>query len=105
MFRLRIAALIILLALSLGWRSASAASYLTVHTHTGFGTLFALAADAHGDVYVADQKHSTILKFSSAGHLLVRDPMPKKCGISGLATSASGDVYAVASCRAQIYHF
>lgn len=64
-----------------------------------------LAADPHGNLYVADQKHYAILKLSPAGRLLVKDPMPKKCGISGLAASSSGDVYAVANCQALVYHF
>jgi hypothetical protein len=32
--------------------------------------LFVLAADTHGDLYVADQLHDAILKLSPAGRLL-----------------------------------
>jgi hypothetical protein len=105
MLRLTSVALVVLLALSLGGKSRAAASYQIVHTHTGFGLLFVLAADASGDLYVADQKHYTILKLSPSGHLLLSDRMPKKCGISGLAASPLGDVYAVANCQALVYHF
>jgi hypothetical protein len=91
--------------LSLGERPASAASYLTIHTHSGFGLLFVLASDSRGNLYVADQKHYSILKLSPSGHTLLRDAMPKKCGISGLAATSSGDVYAVANCQALVYHF
>jgi serine/threonine protein kinase, bacterial len=105
MFRLRKSVVIVLLVLSLGGRSASAGSSVTVHTHSGFGLLFVLASDFHGNLYVADQKHDAILKLSPSGHLLLRDSMPKRCGISGLAASSSGDVYAVANCQSLVYHF
>jgi hypothetical protein len=87
-----------------------AAAYRTIHTHTGFGKVFTLAADTHGNLYLADQKHSAILKLSPTGHLLLKDVLPKKCGIGGVAASPSGDVYAVAICPAvshglPIYHF
>jgi hypothetical protein len=97
--------LMVLLGLSLGRRTASAASYPTVVTHTGYGLLFVLGSDVHGDLYVADQKNYVILKLSPSGHLLLKDPMPKKCGISGLAASPAGDVYAVANCQGLVYHF
>ncbi|MGH2448488.1 MAG: NHL repeat-containing protein [Chloroflexota bacterium] len=95
----------LVLALALGRVFASAPSYRIVHTRSGFGSLFVLATDPHGNLYVADQKHFQILKLSSSGRLLLKEPMPKKCGISGLAASSSGDVYAAANCRSEIYHF
>jgi sugar lactone lactonase YvrE len=105
MFRFSQVIVMVMLVLSLGERSASAAAYPTVATHSGFGQLFVLGSDPRGNLYVADQLHYAILKFSPAGRLLVKDPMPKKCGISGLAASRSGDVYAVANCQALVYHF
>jgi outer membrane protein assembly factor BamB len=105
MCRLRITALIALLLLSAGWRTASGASFQTIHTHSGFGFLFVLASDSHGNLYVADQKHFAILKLSPSGRLLLKDPMPKNCGISGLAASPSGAVYAVANCQGLVYHY
>lgn len=105
MFKVSQVILMVVLVLVLSGRPATAASFPTVHTNTGFGLLFVLASDASGNLYVADQKHYAILKLSPSGHLLLKDPMPKKCGISGLAASSVGDVYAVANCQALVYHF
>jgi hypothetical protein len=104
-FRLRIAALIGLLALSVGWNPASAASYRLVHTHTNFGALFSLAVDPHNNLYVTDQVHSAILKLSPSGHLLVKAALHQKCGISGVAAAPSGDIYAVSNCQLLVFHF
>ncbi len=105
MLRLRIVVLIGLLVLSLGWDSASAASYRIVHTHTGFGALFSLAIDPHNNLYATDQVHYAILKLSPSGHLLMQAPMEQKCGISGVAASPSGDVSAVSNCQYLVSHF
>jgi sugar lactone lactonase YvrE len=104
-FRISQVMLMVVLVLFLGGRPATAASYPTVHTNTGFGLLFVLGSDSRGNLYVADQKHYAILKLSPSGRLVLKDPMPKKCGISGLAASSAGDVYAVANCQGLVYHF
>ncbi len=105
MFRFSQAIVVVVLVLSLGGRSASAAPVPNVATHSGFGLLFVLGSDAGGNLYVADQKHYVILKLSPTGRVLLKDAMPKQCGISGLAVTSSGDVYAVANCQALVFHF
>jgi streptogramin lyase len=105
LFTFRIAALIALLALALGGDPASAASYRVVHTHTGFGALFSLAADPRNNIYVTDQLHYAILKLSPSGHLLVKAALHQKCGISGVATTPSGDIFAVSNCESLVFHF
>ncbi|HEX6509954.1 MAG TPA: NHL repeat-containing protein [Chloroflexota bacterium] len=105
MLRLRSLAPAVLLALSAGSPSASASSYGIIRTHTGFALLFSLAVDAQGNLYTADQKRFQVVKLSPSGHLLRSFPMPRQCGVSGVAVASSGDVYAVANCQGYVYRF
>ena len=105
MFKLSPLLLALALVLSVGSAGASSPGFATINTESGFGKLFALAADGHGNLYVDDQVYYTIDKISAAGHLLRRYPMPSNCGISGVAATNAGTVYAVPNCRSQVYRF
>jgi len=99
------AILIVVFIVTAAPAGASSSRYTTIHTQSGFGKLFVLAADNHGNLYVVDQVKYTIDKISPAGKLLLRFPMPHQCGISGVAATNSGVVYAIPNCQSQVYRF
>jgi streptogramin lyase len=84
---------------------AISTSYAVVHTHAGFGNIWSMAADSHGNVLLVDEQNSRIDKFSAKGRLLERYAMPRDVCIGGAAAAASGEVYGTSYCGGKISRF